>query len=175
MSDREKSPFSVVVWIAQGFGIGRIRPAPGTWGSLLGIAWTALLLLPRNLPLYLLGASLGVALSIWLCGRAEQILRQHDPGPVVLDEIIALPFCFLPWVVWLTWKRDAMPSPEELVTWWKGGLCVGVFVLFRVFDITKPWPIRQIQNLPGGWGVTADDLLAAGFVAALLGLVLWMS
>lgn len=169
------SPFSVVVWIAQGFGIGQIRPAPGTWGSLLGIAWTALLLLPRNLPLYLLGASLGVALSIWLCGRAEQILRQHDPGSVVLDEIIALPFCFLPWVMWLAWKRGALPGPEELVTWWKGGLCVGVFVLFRVFDITKPWPIRQIQNLPGGWGVTADDLLAAGFVAALLGLVLWMS
>jgi phosphatidylglycerophosphatase A len=60
----------------------------------------------------------------------------------------------------------AFPTLDSLVSGSNPLLLLGVFVAFRLFDIWKPWPIRQSQNLPGGWGVTVDDVLAAGFVAA---------
>ena len=85
----------------------------------------------------------------------------------MLDEIIALPFCFLPWVTagWL--KNGKLPALETLFTG-RGLLTVAaIFILFRVFDIAKPWPVRQSQQLPGGWGVTVDDLLAALYVGLL--------
>lgn len=175
MSDPVKHAERAIVWVAQGFGIGRVPKAPGTWGSLLGIAWTALLLLPQTLPVYLLGSACGVLLSVWLCGRAERILQQHDPGSIVLDEIIALPFCFLPWVLWKLQSGGSFPSPMELLTYWNGGLCLTGFALFRVFDIWKPWPVRQSQRFAGGLGVTLDDLLASVYAAlALAGLLWWV-
>jgi phosphatidylglycerophosphatase A len=86
----------------------------------------------------------------------------------VLDEVIAIPFCFLPWVL-VEWTRQGhvMPSVETFFSGraWLG--TAGVFALFRLFDIWKPWPIRQLQRLPGGWGVTVDDLLASVYVAAV--------
>jgi phosphatidylglycerophosphatase A len=153
-----------VLWLAQGLDVGRIPKAPGTFGSLVGLLWFAVLLIPGSLALYLLGLLLGVGLSVWCCGQAERILKQKDPGSVVLDEIVAIPVCFLAWV-WIEFKRlGAMPALESFFagsTWWK---TLSVFLLFRLFDITKPWPIRQSQTLPGGWGVTVDDLLAGGYV-----------
>ena len=157
----------LALWIARGFDIGRLPIAPGTWGSLVGVLWFVVLLAPGNLWIYVAGVLLGFGLSVWLCGVAERILDQTDPGSVVLDEIVALPVCFLPWVVreWL--RRQAMPPVE---TFFAGGawmFTVLIFILFRVFDVLKPWPVRQSQSLPGGWGVTTDDLLAAVYVAAL--------
>jgi phosphatidylglycerophosphatase A len=157
----------MILFLAQGFGVGRIPFAPGTFGSLVGLAWVAALLATRRYELFLLGALLGVGLSVWLCGAAEKILKQKDPSSVVLDEIVALPFCFLPWItaVWL--KTGKLPALETFFSG-RSLLAVGaIFILFRVFDIWKPWPIRQSQRLPGGWGVTVDDLLAAGYVALL--------
>lgn len=66
-----------------------------------------------------------------------------------------------------------MPAPAELFSTWNGGLCLAVFALFRVFDIWKPWPVRQSQRFPGGLGVTLDDLLAAVYVALILTAWLW--
>ena len=164
-SENAVSP--VILFIAQGFGIGRIPFAPGTFGSLLGLLWFVLLLATNNFWCFLGGALIGVGLSVWLCGMAEKILKQKDPSSVVLDEIIAIPFCFLPWVVseWL--RQHILPAPEFFFTdrTWLG--TAAIFVLFRVFDIAKPWPVRQSQRLPGGWGVTVDDLLAAFYVALL--------
>ena len=99
--------FSIRVFVAQGFGVGKIPFAPGTFGSLLGLLWLAMLLATGNFWAYLAGAIEGIALSIWLCDDAEKILGEKDPGSVVLDEIIAIPFCFLPWVA---------------SEWWQGGL-----------------------------------------------------
>ena len=97
----------------------------------------------------------------------EKILKQKDPPSVVLDEIIAIPFCFLPWLTLVWLKQGKLPALETFVTG-QGLLTVAVIVvLFRIFDILKPWPIRQSQRLPGGWGVTVDDLLAALYVALL--------
>jgi phosphatidylglycerophosphatase A len=159
-------PFNAALWVAQGFGVGRRVPfGPGTAGSVLGLLWFALLDATGSLWLYLAGTIAGLALSVWLCGIAERLLKETDPSSVVLDEITALPVCFLPWVFCEWHRRGTLPSPTlfgGVHTWY---VTVGIFFLFRVFDILKPWPICQSQRLPGGWGVTVDDLLAAIAVA----------
>jgi phosphatidylglycerophosphatase A len=157
----------LALWIAQGFGSGRIPVAPGTFGSVAGLLWFVLLLLPASLWLFVAGLVASLAVSVWLCGRAEDILQQKDPPSVVLDEVTALPICFVPWVVGEWLRHGVMPGPGVFFsahTWWLTALLFG---LFRFFDILKPWPIRQSQRLPGGWGVTVDDVLAAMGVGLL--------
>lgn len=155
---------SLLLWVAQGFGIGRIPVATGTFGSLAGLLWFGLLLLSRNFWCVAGGTLAGLALSVPLCDRAEKMLGQKDPGSVVFDEIAAMPLCFLGWVGILVWKTGSMPAPEffySAPTWpWTAG----VFVAFRFFDVLKPWPVGGSQVLPGGWGITVDDALAAGYV-----------
>jgi phosphatidylglycerophosphatase A len=158
--------FSISAFVAQGFGVGKIPFAPGTFGSLLGLLWLAMLLATGNFWAYLTGAIEGIALSIWLCDDAEKILGEKDPGSVVLDEIIAIPFCFLPWVA-SEWWQGGLPSVEYFFTGRELWMTLGLLALFRLFDIWKPWPVRQAQRLPGGWGVTVDDLLAAVYVALI--------
>jgi len=155
------------LWIAQGFDIGRIPIAPGTFGTLVGLLWFAVLLVPGSPTFYLLGTVFGIALSIWLCGEAERILDQRDPGSVVLDEIAAIPVCFLPWIALECAHGGVMPCAETFFTGCGLVLTGFIFVLFRFFDIAKPWPIAKSQFLPGGLGVTADDILAAIYVAAI--------
>ena len=156
---------SLVLWLAQGFGIGRIPVAPGTFGSVVGLLWFLVLLRTGDFWFFLAGIALGMAASVWLCGAAERILKQTDPPSIVLDEIAAVPSCFVVWVG-ATWFRTHMlPSPESFFTSGHWLHTLIVFALFRLFDILKPWPIRQSQKLPGGWGVTVDDVLAAVYVA----------
>ncbi len=157
----------MILFIAQGFGVGRIPVAPGTFGSLVGLVWVAVLLATGRYELYLLGSLCGVGVSVWLCGAAEKILKEKDPPSVVLDEIIALPFCFLPWVTQAWLAQHKMPGLAIFVSGRALLMTAGIYALFRVFDILKPWPIRQSQGLAGGWGVTVDDLLAAVYVALI--------
>lgn len=153
--------FNWRLWIAQGFGIGRIPFAPGTFGTLVGFAWFLLLLSCQRFWLFLLGSLAGLALSVWLCGAGERTLGRKDPGSVVLDEIAAIPFCYLGWV-WLALHRNgAFPAAGDLLAHGRWPLLVVGFVAFRFFDILKPWPVRQSQHLVGGWGITIDDFLAA--------------
>ena len=149
-----------ILWLAQGFGIGRIPFAPGTFGSILGLVFFARLLWADSVWALAGGILAGVAASIWLCDQGERILNQKDPGSVVMDEVIAIPICFLGW---LQMRHAPLPSPASLFTeHWLA--VIVIFALFRLFDITKPWPIGRSQNLPGGWGVTVDDVLAAVYV-----------
>jgi phosphatidylglycerophosphatase A len=161
MISRDKG---LILWIAQGFYIGRIPVAPGSFGSVLGCAWVGFLLWPNNVWVYVAGTVLGLACSVWVCGRAEIILGQTDPGSVVLDEIAAMPVCFAGWITIRALQEGQLPSLHSLMTgswvWWM----VGIFLAFRFFDIAKPWPVRQSQSWPGGWGVTIDDFLAAIYV-----------
>ena len=161
----ERRPFSVRVFVAQGFGIGRIPFAPGTFGSLPGLLWFAMLVATGNFWAYLAGAIEGIAFSIWLCDDAEKILGETDPGSIVLDEISAIPFCFLPWVASEWWHTGTLPQASFFFSGTALWMTLGTVALFRLFDIWKPWPVRQVQRLPGGWGVTADDVLAAAYVA----------
>lgn len=151
----------VALWVAEGFGVGKIPIAPGTFGSLLGIGWVALLLVPGQLWIYAAGCLVGVSSSVFFCGRAERVLGKTDPGSVVLDEIAAMPVCFAGWV----WMRE-MAGTASLGLFDSSNLTgvAAIFAAFRVFDVVKPWPVRQSQSLPGGWGVTTDDVLAGVYV-----------
>jgi phosphatidylglycerophosphatase A len=155
---------SLLLWLAQGFGIGRIPMAPGTFGSMVGLLWFVLLLFPGNLWFFIGGTFFALAVSVRICEAGEEILKQRDPGSIVLDEIAAIPLCFLGWVIVAFVRNGEMPTPEYFVSRYTWPLTFGVFVLFRIFDVWKPWPVRQSQSLPGGWGVTVDDALAAVYV-----------
>jgi phosphatidylglycerophosphatase A len=158
---------AVILWLAQGCGIGRMPFAPGTFGSVLGLLWLSILVLTQNLWMFVGGIVAGALASAPICGKAEEILQQRDPGSIVLDEICAVPLCFVPWVA-SEWLHKGVWPPLETFfgakTWY---ITAVIFVLFRVFDILKPWPVRQSQRLPGGWGVVMDDMLAALYVCAL--------
>jgi phosphatidylglycerophosphatase A len=157
---------SLVLFLAQGFAVGRIRMAPGTFGSAVGFGWFLLLLVPGNPWIFLWGSAAGVALSVWACGKAERFLGRPDPPSVVLDEIVALPLCFLSWVAWFGWKQGHLPAPAYFLSGAPALGALGVFVAFRFFDIAKPWPVDNLQRLPGGWGVTLDDVMAAVYANA---------
>jgi phosphatidylglycerophosphatase A len=151
----------LILFIAEGFGTGRFPKAPGTAGTLVGLVWLAALLGTGSWAGFWLGALLGIGASVWLCGRAEKILGRHDPGSVVIDEIVALPLTYAGWLLARGADADAsFPTVVEIFRWTNLGWLVAGFLLFRLFDIWKPWPIRQTQALPGGWGVTADDVVA---------------
>lgn len=162
----------MVLWIAQGLGLGRIPFAPGTFGSLGGLAWLAVILYPGRWDFYVAGCLAGLALSVWTCGKAEKILGRTDPGSVVMDEIAAMPCCFAVWCATAgSWKGP--PSLEHFLTGPGVAWTLATFWFFRLFDIWKPWPVRQSQRLPGGWGVTVDDVLAAGYVNLVLAVAAW--
>lgn len=134
----------LIVLLATGFGLGMLPKAPGTFGTLLGVILAAIF--PDNLYLVMAVSILG----IWISQEAEQILEEHDCPNIVIDEIAGYLIAAFNW---------------------HGYYLVAAFVLFRVFDIIKPPPIRQLQKLPGGIGVMADDL-AAGL---LTNLVFWLT
>jgi phosphatidylglycerophosphatase A len=157
-----------LVWLAQGFGIGRIPFAPGTFGSVLGLVWFGLLLASGQCWMLLLGTAVGLALSVWLCGVAETALQQKDPGSVVLDEIAAMPVCFLAALGFVNGKSGSLPGLADFFYGNRWLWIVGIFAAFRFFDVLKPWPVRQSQALPGGWGITVDDVLAALYVNLLV-------
>ena len=131
--------------LAAGFGSGLAPRAPGTAGTLAGVLlYLALAALP--LPVYL-GLSLGLfLLGVWICGRAARDLNAHDHPSIVFDEMIG-------------YLVTMAGAPFGI-----GWLALG-FVLFRFFDIVKPWPISLLdRKVPGGFGIMLDDL-AAGLLA----------
>jgi phosphatidylglycerophosphatase A len=145
----------VVLNIARLGPIGARLPAPGTWGSLAGIFYFWLLFWGQGAVLNFIGASIAVYFAVGICGEAEIRLGKRDPSEVILDEFVAMPFCFLGWG-WLT----------DGVNGWIVAL-LG-FALFRFFDIKKPMMINSLQELPGGWGIVADDIAAALATCATL-------
>jgi len=130
----------------------------------VGLGWFALLLLTGNFWLFLAGTVLGLALSAWLCGVGEKLLKQKDPGSIVMDEIAAMPLCFIAWIAMVMWKTESFPDVSFFFSQQNWLATLGVFAAFRFFDVLKPWPVRQSQSMPGGWGVTMDDALAAVYV-----------
>ncbi len=146
----------VIVFVAEGFGSGRVSVAPGTVGTLVGFVWIYLLLLPGSGLFFCVGTIAGFFASVWLGGRAEKILNRKDPGSIVIDEITALPVAFggallvtgvVPFSYFFHGKR------------WL--VLFVAFAAFRFFDVSKPWIVGRSQNLPKGWGLTVDDFLAA--------------
>jgi phosphatidylglycerophosphatase A len=137
-------------WIACGFGSGLSPVAPGTAGSLAALLpWLALRELP--LPWFAAALVLAFALGVWACDWAVRRLRIADPGAVVWDEFVGQ------WIA----LAPLMPWPQGWI-WIVAG-----FVLFRIFDIAKPWPVSWAdRKVSGGLGVMLDDVVA-GIYAAL--------
>lgn len=154
-------PTGFVVACATLGPLGRRLPAPGTWGSLAGLLYFALFFQRASIGAILIASAIGGYLAVGLCGEAEVRLRKKDPGEVVLDEVIAIPLCFLGW-------RSLHGS---LPIW---ALLLAGFALFRLFDILKPFGIARLQRLPGGWGVVADDVAAALVACAALHVGVWV-
>lgn len=160
---------NLILFISEGFGIGRSPIAPGTCGSLLGVLWFFLLALTRNFYLYFFGAALGVFVSIYFCDVAEKMLKEKDPSRVVLDEIVAVPICYSGWLLLIS--SSALPPPIYFLSGKKWLAFVGIFVTFRLLDAIKPFPIGVTQRLGGGVGVVADDVVA-GVLTALIWIIL---
>jgi phosphatidylglycerophosphatase A len=141
-----------ILAIATGAGSGYSPMASGTVGSVVGlILWVALIGLS---PLGYALAALAIAgLGVWAAGRASEIFRRHDDGRITIDEVAGMLFS-------LAW----LPARPEVA--------VLAFVLFRVFDIWKPFPAGAAERLPGGLGVMADDLVA-GVYANLGAQLVW--
>ncbi len=154
-------PGKVVIACATLGPLGQRLPAPGTWGSLAGLLYFALFFQRASIGAVLVASAIGGYLAVAICGEAEVRLRARDPGKVVLDEVVAIPLCFLGWRTLL----GAAPA-------W--ALLLAGFLLFRLFDIVKPFGISRLQRLPAGWGVVADDFAAALAACATLHVGLWV-
>ena len=161
---RERVLFVFAAFAASGAGVGFVPWAQGTFGSL----WipVAFHLLPLKWLVYPSGtiavAVLALGLffvGVWSSGVCERRWG-HDPGRVVIDEVVGM-------------LVTVLVIPLTLETVWVG------FLLFRVFDIVKPWPVRRVERLPGGWGVMMDDVLAGVYAAVCLRILFvvlpWMS
>ncbi|MGI8967201.1 MAG: phosphatidylglycerophosphatase A family protein [Limisphaerales bacterium] len=168
MNANQSTKPRLLLWLAQGFGAGRIPLAPGTFGSVVGLLWFAFLVLLGHPVFFGLGIFLSIPVSVWICGEAEKILNQTDPASVVLDEIIALPTCFISWLAILYLQNGFWPAPNYFSARPHIWGTIGIFLLFRFFDILKPWPIRQSQKFRRGWGINLDDLIAAIYVNAAM-------
>jgi len=158
-----------ILWVARGFGAGLIPGSPGTFGSVIGFAWFALLLGLGSLWTFLLVTSVGLAAGVWVSAEAERLLGAKDPGSVVIDEYTAYPLCYLVALI----VSPAALSPEFIWSANAWPLHVTVFAAFRLFDIAKPWPIHKLQHLPGGWGVMMDDVAAATAVNLPVAVLIW--
>ncbi|MDH4047558.1 MAG: phosphatidylglycerophosphatase A [Gammaproteobacteria bacterium] len=155
LDTRKKVLRDPVNFLAFGFGTGLAPIAPGTVGSLPGVA-IAWLSLPLAIEWRLLIGLLLVVAGIWICGQSARRMGVHDHPGIVWDEIAGM------YLVLLT-------VPPSIVLWALG------FLLFRLFDILKPWPIRDLDHrLRGGTGIMLDDLAAALFAALLLGFGRWL-
>lgn len=134
--------------IATGLGVGYFPLFPGTIGSLFGLL---LFLFLRHLSTatFILFIFFLFGLGVYSSYLYEASFKKKDASEIVIDEIVAMLIVlfFLP----------------ASLLWWTAG-----FILFRLFDITKPPPIRMFERLPGGWGVMVDDLIAAGYALGVL-------
>ena len=160
-------------------GVGYLPLAPGTWGSLVGVSlfivlrWPALSLYAsfgRRHGLILLNPQIGflaielvtilivTLLGIWGASRVESLSRIKDPGKVVVDEVAGQLIALLPLPLLGIWP---------LKIW-----IIVSFVLFRFFDIVKPYPARQLEGLHGGLGIMADDIVAGAYAAVVLAVLI---
>ena len=144
--------------IATFFGAGYIKPGPGTWGSIAAaLLWFAFASLARPAPhTLLLVLSIAILVTTTLgvpaATIAERQSGRHDPGFVVIDEVIGQ------WIALLFCPPD-----------WAHGLIA--LILFRLFDITKPFPVRRFERLPAGWGIVFDDVAAGLYALGIASLV----
>lgn len=159
------TPTHKTVWawtVATFFGAGLGKPGPGTWGSVAAFLLWAGAAIGFHVSaqvlfiILLAGIFSSTALGIPAATIAARESGRHDPGFVVIDEVAGQ------WIA-LLW------SPAD----WRHGLIA--LILFRLFDITKPFPVRRLERLPAGWGIVCDDLGAGLYALGVASLLrLWI-
>jgi phosphatidylglycerophosphatase A len=154
----DRLPDWLVMAVAKVLWIGDLKPAPGTLGALAGTVFYAVALQDASNGARLFAIVFMLAVGWIFCDEAEKRIGETDPGCVVFDEFAVMPIVFL-----------GLATPAG-VTWRLSQLFAG-FAIFRVFDIAKPFGISRIQDLPGGLGIMADDVVAAVASCAVLHLV----
>jgi len=143
------------LWMSTGLGIGYMPVAPGTFGTLWGVL---LFYLMRNLPWPLTAGITAVLVlfAIFWAQQTEDLLSSHDSSIIIIDEVVG----YLVTVIAIPFGIKTM---------------ILAFLLFRLFDITKPYPIRAIdQRWGGGWGVVMDDVVAGVFANLSLRIIMWI-
>ncbi|KPJ97659.1 MAG: phosphatidylglycerophosphatase [Desulfobacterales bacterium SG8_35] len=146
---------TLIMLIATGFYSGYLPRAPGTWGSLVGLL-LFLLLHTLNLPVYIAVVAGLFVVGSFAAGEAEKILDNRDPGAVVIDEIVGMLITMI-------------GVPATPLTLFLG------FVLFRIFDIVKPFPVNIFdQRFHGGLGIMLDDVVAGIYSLILLQLLIFL-
>lgn len=154
MSRQRARPKGLAGWLAVWFGAGLSPVAPGTMGSIAALP-------PGLLILWLAGPSgwlwLAIAaavlfpVGVWAANRHDTATGGHDSSEIVVDEVVGQWLALLP-AVWPVWWHILL-----------------AFVLFRLFDVLKPWPVGWVdRQVSGGWGVMLDDVLAGLWAAALV-------
>lgn len=139
-------------FLALGAGLGLAPKAPGTFGTLLGIP--LLLLMPQDLSVNVLVVFVLFAVGVWLCDQCATSLGVHDHPGIVWDEVVG-------------YLITMLAVPRTI------GWIVAGFVVFRLFDILKPWPISWVdKQVKGGLGIMLDDVLAAVFAAIVMQIAL---
>ena len=173
---KRRSPADYLALVVATCGVGYFPIAPGTLGSVVGIAlylplfaWSYAILEARAASgrlslLYVFTPQLAIMLvviflvamaGIWAASRVERVLQKKDPSIVVIDEVAGQMIALLSGPFWIQ-------------TWWS---IISAFILFRIFDIWKPYPIRRLEGLESGLGIMADDVLA-GVYALIVNSVL---
>jgi phosphatidylglycerophosphatase A len=137
--------------------IGYFPIAPGTVGSAAGVAlWVLVRWAGIDSPAAALGVAAVLLVSgAWAASHAERDLGLKDPGPVVVDEVMGQ-------LVTLAFA----PATSTAM--------VAGFVLFRLFDVVKPWPAGRLEDVHGGWGIMLDDLMAGVYACATLQALIWL-
>jgi phosphatidylglycerophosphatase A len=157
MSTRAESPSSrLAVFIATFGYVGYFPIAPGTAGSLAALALYAVVRWLGTPAAELVAIVAVLIIGVWAAHGTERALNRKDPGPVVIDEVLGMlmTLAFMPLSAW--------------------GIAAG-FLLFRIFDVIKPFPAGRLEHLPGGFGIMADDAMAGvyGQIVMRVGISLW--
>ncbi len=138
------------IWLATWFGCGLMKPAPGTWGTLGGLPVGILITAIGGWPALLVAIVAVSAVGYWAAGKFEEQSGEHDNSAIVIDEVAG---------VWIALIPAGLSIPHV----------IAAFLLFRFFDILKPWPISWAdKKLPGAFGVMADDIIAGIFAALII-------
>jgi phosphatidylglycerophosphatase A len=186
-TDERESPTAAArkprfaLFIATACGLGYLPKAPGTWGSLMGVALTYVNVYLANINLrfvpppanghwsdrapeanfwtnQLAIVLIAMIVGVWASSRAAKYLHEKDPQIIVVDEVSGQTIAYL-----------GLLTAGPILHSWKY-LLLG-FILFRLFDIWKPFPARQAESLPGGWGIMTDDWVAGIYA----GIGLWIA
>lgn len=149
--------------ISQVFGVGLIKPAPGTWGSLVALPLAYGLHLAGGPVLLLAGTIAAFFLGWWATATVTRGSDNHDPSEIVIDEVVGQ------WIALLPVSLGATTSGAGILALWPGW--ISAFLFFRLFDIWKPGPVGMADRRHDALGVMLDDVIA-GALASMCVLVL---